>query len=76
VTFAGRFLDVFFTLVAAIGTVPVIVTAGVAATVGIGEVAEGLETPTSAGFGPCFEHALTTSNRPRIVKPAIIASFC
>ena len=39
-TFAGRFLDVFFTLVAAAGTVPVIVTAGVAATVGIGEVAD------------------------------------
>src|SRR5260370_29676372 len=36
----------------------------------------GWETPTSAGLGDCFEHALTASNSPRIAKPAIIASFC
>jgi hypothetical protein len=35
-----------------------------------------LETPTSAGFGDCFEHALTASNSPSIAKHAIIASFC
>jgi hypothetical protein len=26
--------------------------------------------------GDCFEHALTANSRPRIAKPAIIASFC
>ena len=36
----------------------------------------GLDTPTSAGLGDCFEHALTANSRPRIAKPAIIASFC
>jgi hypothetical protein len=60
--------------------------AGMAATVaagaggttaaGVAEVAAGLETPTSAGFGDCFEHALTASNVARIAKLAIIASFC
>ncbi len=30
----------------------------------------------NAGFGDCFEHALTASNSPRIAEPAIIASFC
>ena len=38
--------------------------------------AAGLETPTSAGFADCFEHALTASSSPRIPKPAIMASFC
>ncbi len=59
------------------------VGAGTAAAVGVfagavavDELDAGLETPTSAGFGPCFEHALTASNSPRIAKPAIIASFC
>lgn len=36
----------------------------------------GLETPISAGFGDCFEQALTASNRPRIAKAAIMANFC
>jgi len=36
----------------------------------------GLETPTSAGFGDCFEHALAASNSPRIAKLAIMAIFC
>jgi len=60
------------------------VGAGEAAAVGVGagvaagaaEIGAGLETPTSAGLGDCFEHALTASNSPRIAKPAIIASFC
>jgi len=72
-TLAGRFFGVFFTGVgeaAAVGMV-----AGAVA-VGVAELDAGLETPTSAGFGPCFEHALTTSNSPRIAKPAIIANFC
>src|SRR4029077_17290668 len=47
-----------------------------AVAVGVAELDAGLETPTSAGFGPCFEHALTASNSPRIAKLAIIASFC
>jgi hypothetical protein len=52
------------------------VVAAVTAIAGVVELDAGLETPTSAGFGPCFEHALTASNSPRIAKPAIIASFC
>jgi hypothetical protein len=40
------------------------------------DVAVGLETPTSAGFEDCFEHALTARSSPRIAKPAIVASFC
>src|SRR5713101_6304827 len=69
--FAGRLLGVFLTgegEAAAVGVV-IVVAAGVV------ELDAGLETPTSAGFGPCFEHALTASNSPRIAKPAIIASF-
>jgi len=48
----------------------------VAAGLGITEV-DGLETPDSAGFGDCFEHALNVSNSPRIAAPAIVdmASF-
>jgi hypothetical protein len=49
--------------------------AGVAE-LGVGLDAPGLDTPTSAGLGDCFEHALTANSRPRIAKPAIIASFC
>jgi hypothetical protein len=72
VTFAGRFFGVFFAgKAAAVG-----LAAGVAAAAGVGEVDAGLEMPASAGFGDCFEHALTASNTPRIAKPAIIASFC
>jgi hypothetical protein len=48
-------------------------TDGAAAVAGL---VVGLETPTSGGFGDCFEHALIATNSPRIVKPAIIASFC
>ena len=73
-TFAGRFLGVFFVGAGEAATVGVVAT--VTAVAGIAELGAGLETPTSAGFGPCFEHALTTSNRPRIAKPAIMASFC
>jgi hypothetical protein len=72
VTFAGRFFGVFFTGAgddAAVGVVASVAVAGA-------ELGAGLETPTSAGFGLCFEHALTTSNRLRIAKPAIMASFC
>jgi hypothetical protein len=36
------------------------------AVAGVGEVAAGLETLTSAGFGDCFEHALMASKSPRI----------
>jgi hypothetical protein len=45
--------------------------------VGITEV-DGLETPDSAGFGDCFEHAVIARNSPRIAAPVIvaIASFC
>jgi hypothetical protein len=74
VTFAGRFFGVFFTgagNAAAVGVV-----AAVTAIAGVAELDAGLETPTSAGFGPCFEHALTASNSPRIAKLAIMASFC
>jgi len=49
---------------------------GAGAAVGVAKLDPGLETPTSAGFGDCFEHALPASNSPRIAKPAIIASFC
>jgi hypothetical protein len=54
------------------------VIAGASAGAGVAEIGAGLETATSAGFGDCFEHALTASNSPRIAKPAIvaIASFC
>ncbi len=52
------------------------VVAAVTAAAGVAELGAGLETPTSAGFGPCLEHALTTSNSPRIAKAAIMASFC
>lgn len=43
---------------------------------GTAAVCTGPETPTSAGFADCFEHALSPSKIPRITKPAIIASFC
>jgi hypothetical protein len=49
------------------------VVAAVAAAAGVGEVDAGPETPASAGFEDCFEHALTASNSPRIPKPAIVA---
>ena len=42
----------------------------------VAAVGAALETPTSAGFGDCFEHAIIASNSPRIAKPAMIASFC
>jgi hypothetical protein len=42
----------------------------------VAEFANGLDTPTSAGFGDSFEQALTTTSTPRITKHAIIASFC
>jgi hypothetical protein len=67
-------LGVFFTragTAAAVG-----VAAAVTAIAGVAELGAGLGTPTSAGFGPCFEHALTASNSPRIAQLAIIASFC
>jgi hypothetical protein len=67
-------LGVFFTVVG--DTAVVGAVTGTAAAAGVAELDAGLETPTSAGFGLCFEHALTTSNSPRIAKPAIIASFC
>jgi hypothetical protein len=74
VTFAGRFLGVFFAVVGEAAAVGVV--AAVTGAEGVAELDAGLETPTRAGFGPCFEHALTASNSPRIAKPAIIASFC
>jgi hypothetical protein len=67
VTFAGRFLGVFFT--GAGGTAAL---TSVAAGVGVTD-AEGLEPPDSAGFGDCFEHALIVSNSPRIAAPVIVA---
>src|ERR1700681_2262528 len=73
-TFAGRFLGVFFTRAGNAAAVGVV--AAVTAAAGVAGPGAGLETPTSAGFGSCFEQALTTSNSPRIAKPAIMASFC
>ena len=73
-TFAGRFLGVVFTCAGNAATVAVVT--GTAAAAGLAELDPKLETPTSAGFGPCFEHALTTSNSPRIARPSIIASSC
>ena len=72
VTFAGRFLGVFF---AGVGGTAALTS--VAAGVCITEV-EGLETPDSAGFEDCFEHAVIARNSPRTAAPAIlaIASFC
>ena len=73
-TFAGRLLDIFFFgagEAAMVGLVASAATAG-----GAGGADTGLETPTSAGFGDCFEHALTASNSPRVAKPAIILSLC
>jgi hypothetical protein len=67
-------LGVFFTGAGDAAAVGVVT--GSAAAPGVAKFDAGLETPTSAGFGPCFEHALTASNSPRIAKPAIIASFC
>jgi hypothetical protein len=52
------------------------VATGADATADTGEFDAALETLTSAGFGDCFEHALTASNSPRIAKAAIIANFC
>jgi hypothetical protein len=74
VTFDGRFLGVFFAGAGEAAAVAVVTGTGAVAP--SAELDAGLETPTSAGFGPCFEHALTASNSPRIAKPAIIASFC
>jgi len=71
VTFAGRFLSVFLAGGGKAAAVEAI--AGVAAAAGVADIGAGLETPTSAGFGDCFEHALTASNSPRIPKPAIVA---
>ena len=75
-TFAGRFFGVF--LADAGNAAAVGAAAGVAVTASVPEVDAGLDTPTRAGFGDCFEHALKASNIPRIAKPAIvaIASFC
>jgi hypothetical protein len=67
-------LGVFFTRAGNAAAVGVV--ASVTGVAGVAELGAGLETPTSAGFGSCFEHALTASNSPRIAKPAIIASFC
>jgi hypothetical protein len=73
VTIAGRFLCVFFSATGALGVVAgvfeIVAGAGV-------DVCAGFETPTSAGFDACFEHALIASNRPRSTKLAIIAIFC
>jgi len=74
VTFAGCFFGVFFAGAGKAAAVTVV--AAVAAAAGVGEVDAGPETPASAGFEDCFEHALTASKSPRIAKPAIIASFC
>jgi hypothetical protein len=51
------------------------VVVGVVVAAGTAAICAGPETPTSAGFDDCFEHALSPSNIPRITKPAIIASF-
>ena len=64
-TFAGRFLSVFLAGGGKAAAVEAI--AGVAAAAGVADIGAGLETPTSAGFGDCFEHALTASNSPRIL---------
>jgi hypothetical protein len=72
--FAGRFLGVFFTRAGNAAVVGAVT--GTAAAAGAAELEAGLETPIRAGFGDCFEHALTPSNSPRIAKLAIIASFC
>jgi hypothetical protein len=75
--FAGRRLGVFFaglgnTAAAVVGDA-VALAPGIAGAV---EVDAGLETATRAGFGDCFEQALTASISPRSAKPAIMASFC
>ena len=67
-------MDVFFAVAGDAAVVGAVT--GTAAAAGAAELEAGLETPTRAGFGDCFEHALTTSNSPRIANPAIIASFC
>jgi len=72
VTFAGRFLGVFFACAVATAVAGAVTGAEVA----VAGVPVGLETPTSADLGDCWEHALIASSSPRIVKPAIIASFC
>jgi hypothetical protein len=76
VTFAGRFFGVFLTGAGNAAAAGVLTASADAP--GVAELDAGLETPTIAGFGPCFEHALTTSNSPTIAKPAVvaIASFC
>ena|ERR1700675_351756 len=72
--FAGRFLGVLLTGAGEAAAVGVV--AAVTAIAGVAELGAGLETPTSAGFGPRFEHALTASKSPRIAKLAMMASFC
>jgi hypothetical protein len=42
---------------------------------GVAGLGAGLETPTSAGFRDCSEHALHASNMPKIASPAIVASL-
>jgi hypothetical protein len=79
-TFAGRFLCVFFLGAAAV----VEALSGVAAAIGSIELSTSLEslpgllpdTAMSAGFEDCLEQALNTSKSPRIAKPANKAAFC
>lgn len=72
-TFAGRFLAAFF---ADAGAAAAGAAGAISATAGMGELAAGLETPTSAGLDDCFEQALAARSTARIAKPAIMANFC
>jgi hypothetical protein len=77
VTFAGRFPGVFLACVVEAATVAGVgLVVSVATAAGAAEFPVGLDTPTSAGFGDCLEHALTASSAARIAKLATIASFC
>jgi hypothetical protein len=75
VTFAGRFFGVF--LAGEVETTPAAgVELAAICAADVPRAGTGLETPTSADFEDCFEHALIASISPRITKLVIIASFC
>ena len=66
------FCAFFFTIGVAVAGLVDGAGSGAAAVVWV----SGLERPTSAGFGDCFEHALSAIRIPSNTKPAIIAIFC
>jgi hypothetical protein len=69
----------FFAAVADVGvrgaTAAELIAAFADAAAAEGEIA-GPETAASAGFGDCFEHAVSMSSTARSEKLAIIANFC